>query len=57
MKDYISENRFLIGTDDIARLALQTGENTAAIAGMDKTINEEMLRKSDLPKIFKNFAS
>ena len=34
-KDYISENRALIGLDDIARLAIQT----------------------DLPKIFKNFAS
>lgn len=28
MKDYISENRALIGTDDIARLAIQTSENT-----------------------------
>lgn len=53
MKDYISENRVLVGTDDIARLAIQTIENTAAIA----KISEEMLRKSDLPKIFKNFAS
>lgn len=53
MKDYISENRVLIGTDDIARLALQTSENTAAIAKM----SDEMLRKSDLPKIFKNFAA
>ena len=53
MKDYISENRALIGTDDIARLAIQTSENTAAIA----KITDEMLRKSDLPKIFKNFAS
>ena len=51
MKDYISENRALIGTDDIARLAIQTGENTVA------KISDEMLRKSDLPKIFKNFAS
>lgn len=42
MKDYISENRTLIGTDDIARLAIQTSENTAAIA----KINDEMLRKS-----------
>ena len=53
MKDYISENRALIGTDDIARLAIQTSENTAAIA----KITDEMLRKADLPKIFKNFAS
>jgi len=53
MKDYISESRALIGTDDIARLAIQTSENTAAIA----KITDEMLRKSDLPKIFKNFAS
>lgn len=53
MKDYISENRALIGTDDITRLAIQTSENTAAIA----KITDEMLRKSDLPKIFKNFAS
>ena len=53
MKDYISENRALIGTDDIARLAIQTSENTAAIA----KITDEMLRKADLPKIFKNIAS
>lgn len=53
MKDYISENRALIGTDDITRLAIQTSENTTAIA----KITDEMLRKSDLPKIFKNFAS
>lgn len=53
MKDYITENRVLIGTDDIARLAIQTSDNTAAIV----KINDEMLRKSDLPKIFKNFAS
>lgn len=53
MKDYISENRILIGTDDITRLAIQTSENTAAIA----KITDEMLRKSGLPKIFKNFAS
>lgn len=53
MKDYISENRALIGTDDITQLAIQTSENTAAIA----KITDEMLRKSDLPKIFKNFAS
>ena len=50
MKDYISKKRVLIGTDDIARLAIQTSENTAAIA----KINDEMLRKSDLPKILKN---
>lgn len=32
MKDYISENCALIGTDYIVRLAIQTSENTAAIA-------------------------
>lgn len=42
--------------DTIAKLTLQTTENTAAIAKLDKTINEKVLRKSDLPKIFKNCA-
>ena len=53
MKDYISENRALVGTDDIAQLAIQTSGNTAALA----KITDEMLRKADLPQIFKNFAS
>jgi len=32
MKEYISKNCALIGMVDIARLAIQTGENTAAIS-------------------------
>lgn len=52
MKDYISSGS-LISTDDFLKLSLQTNENTSAIA----RIESEMLKKSDLPIIFKAFSN
>lgn len=50
MKDYISSNTLIIA-EDFLKLSIQTNENTSAIA----RIESEMLRKSDLPMIFKAF--
>lgn len=51
MKDYISSN-VLISTDDFLKLSIQTNENTSAIA----RIENEMLKKSELPTIIKAFS-
>lgn len=51
MKDYISSNT-LINADDFLRLSIQTNDNTSTIA----RIENEMLKKSDLPMIFKAFS-
>lgn len=51
MKDYISSSA-LISTDDFLKLSIQTNENTSAIA----RIENEMLKKSDLPMIIKAFS-
>ncbi len=52
MKDYISSST-LISAEDFLKLSIQTNENTSAIA----RIESEMLRKSDLPMIFKAFSN
>lgn len=52
MKDYIYSNS-LISTDDFLKLSIQTNENTSTIA----RIESEMLKKSDLPMIFKAFSN
>lgn len=52
MKDYISSNA-LIDTEDFLKLSIQTNANTANIARLDA----EMLKKSDLPMIFKAFSN
>lgn len=51
MKDYISSNT-LISADDFLKLSIQTNENTSSIA----RIENEMLKKSDLPMIIKAFS-
>lgn len=51
MKDYISSNT-LISADDFLKLSIQANENTSAIA----RIENEMLKKSDLPTIIKVFS-
>lgn len=52
MKDYISSN-VLIDTEDFLKLSIQTNANTANIARLES----EMLKKSDLPMIFKAFSN
>lgn len=51
MKDYLSDNKMLISSDDFYKLATITAQNTADIA----RIKEEMVTKSDLDKFIKSF--
>ena len=51
MKDYIVENRDLIGQKELLQLAVQTNQNTQDIA----EIKETMATKEDLKKVMDNF--
>lgn len=51
MKDFIVENKSLIGSNELVRLSLQTAQNTADIA----EIKSEMLTKSNLTEIIRDF--
>ena len=60
MKDYIIEREHLIGYDDVARLAIQTSQNTNNIAENTKDIakiKENMATKDDVIKIIEDFSS
>ncbi len=60
MKDYIIEREHLIGYDDVARLAIQTSQNTNNIAENTKDIakiKENMATKDDVVKIIEDFSS
>lgn len=51
MKDFIVDNRSLIGTQAIAQLALQTSQNSKDITD----IKQAMVTKADLAKVVRNF--
>ena len=51
MKDFIVDNKSLIGTKELVRLSLQTAQNTTDIA----EIRSEMLTKSNLAKVIRDF--
>ena len=51
MKDFIVNNKSLIGTNELVRLSLQTAQNAADIA----EIKSEMLTKSNLTEIIRDF--
>ena len=53
MKDFIVEREHLIGYDDVAKLAIQTSQNTKDIA----LIKENMASKTDVVKIIEDFSS
>ena len=51
MKDFIVENRYLIGNKELVQLSIQTAQNTADIAEIKST----MVTKTDLAKIVRDF--
>lgn len=51
MKDFLTDNQYLIGNEELLRLSLQTAQNTTDIA----LLKENMIARSDLSKIMKNF--
>lgn len=53
MKDFILDNRTLIGSSELVRLSLQTAQNTADIA----EIKSEMLSKSNIAEVIQDFTS
>jgi hypothetical protein len=53
MKDFIIEREHLIGYNDVAKLAIQTSQNTKDIA----LIKENMATKTDVVKIIEDFSS
>ena len=53
MKDFIIERENLIGSDEVARLAIQTSQNTKDIA----LIKENMATKTDVVKIIEDFSN
>jgi ORF6N domain. len=56
MKDFIIERENLIGSDEVARLAIQTSQNTKDIARIDqKLVN--MTTKDDVVKIIEDFSN
>lgn len=55
MKDYIAENQSLIGDKALQVLSLQTMQNTNDIAELKTTIDEDIVKKSDLPEIIRSF--
>ncbi len=56
MKDYIIEREHFIGYDDVAKLALQTSQNTKDIARMDKKLSN-VPTKDDVVKIIEDFSN
>ena len=56
MKDFIIERENLIGSDEVAKLAIQTSQNTKDIARIDqKLVN--MTTKDDVVKIIEDFSN
>jgi hypothetical protein len=51
MKDFIVENRYLIGNKELVQLSFQTAQNTADIAEIKST----MVTKTDLAKVVRDF--
>lgn len=51
MKDYIVDNRNLIGNNELLQLSMQTTQNTKDIA----EIKKEMVTKADLAKVIQDF--
>lgn len=51
MKDYLTDNKMLVSSEDFYKLAAITAQNTADIA----KIKEEMVTKSDIDKFIKSF--
>lgn len=51
MKDYLLENRCLIGNNELVQLSLQTAQNTADIAEIKNT----MITQTDLAKVVRDF--
>lgn len=51
MKDYLTDNKMLVSSEDFYKLAAITAQNTADIA----KIKEEMVTKSELDKFIKSF--
>lgn len=51
MKDFIVENRYLIGNKELVQLSIQTAQNTADIAEIKNT----MVTKTDLAKVVRDF--
>lgn len=51
MKDFIVENRYLIGNNELVQLSIQTAQNTTDIAEIKNT----MVTKSDLAKVVRDF--
>lgn len=55
MKDYIAENQYLIGDKSLQALTLQTINNANDISDIKAKIEDEMVKKSDLPEIIRSF--
>ena len=58
MKDFILEREHLIGYDEVAKLAIQTSQNTKDIAVIDhklSKIEENMATKTDIAHIIEDF--
>ena len=51
MKDFIVDNRYLIGNKELIQLSVQTAQNTADIAEIKST----MVTKTDLAKVVRDF--
>lgn len=55
MKDYIIENRDILGAKEVTQLALQTQENIKDIADINDTLREKVATKEDFQKVMDNF--
>ena len=55
MKDYLIDESGLISGSEIARLSLQTSENTTAIRRIEKSLREDVATKDDLQKFMVGF--
>lgn len=57
MKDFIVEREHLVGYDEVAKLALQTSQNTKEIAEIRTEIKEKMATKADITQIIEDFSN
>ena len=57
MKDFIVEREHLVGYDEVAKLALQTSQNTKEIAEIRTEIKEKMATKADIANIIEDFSN
>ena len=60
MKDFIIEREHLIGYDEVAKLAIQTSQNTKDITVIDRKlskIEENMATKADIAHIIEDFTN